>query len=212
MMWTTRFVLKAVGLLSRFRVNPNIIWKMRGLTFSNENYQVTTYSQHDWLIGQIEKFKPLIVLEVGCGFGRNLRHIINNTSYIQEIYGIDISKKMLKEARRVKGVKPKNILHSYANNMPFKSDKFDLTITFGLLMHIPRSDIKDVINEIIRVSKNNIIIDEEVKDSDVYEINNYTFNHDYIKIFKGYGWTLNESKLFHNNETFECYRFTKQAS
>ena len=138
--------------------------------------------------------------------------IKNNLDYKPKLYGVDISRAMLKKARKIKGINQKYIKHSQAESTPFNDNMFDLVFTFGLLMHIPADEIEKIIDEMIRVAADSIIIAEELcQDNNLFKINNYTFNHDYKGLFRKKGWLVLESEIFQNNEQFQCIRFVKKS-
>ena len=86
------------------------------------------------------------LLDVGCGNGFF-------TFYFDKIcdaYGIDYSMKML----RINPVQ--NIFLMDANNLVFEDNSFDVVFANALLHHV--KDIDKVIQEMVRVSKRNVII------------------------------------------------------
>jgi len=92
------------------------------------------------------------MLDVACGTGRFFE-IYGD----REIYGIDISSEMLKQAAKRKGVK--KVMVADAENIPFKDNNFDLVNTSQFLMHTPF--YKKVVKEMTRVTKKkgSLIID-----------------------------------------------------
>lgn len=71
------------------------------------------------------------MLDIGCGNGLMLKNLIKNN----EIYGIDISKKLLKEAEKI-GVK--TLCHDIdkPSNFPYPPNYFDVIFMFELIEHI----------------------------------------------------------------------------
>ncbi|MEM3405616.1 MAG: class I SAM-dependent methyltransferase [Candidatus Pacearchaeota archaeon] len=92
------------------------------------------------------------ILDVACGTGRFF-----GLYTPREIYGIDISPDMLKQARKKKGVK--KIVIADAEKIPFPNNMFDVVITSQFIMHTPF--YMKVIKEMVRVAKKggSIIID-----------------------------------------------------
>lgn len=114
------------------------------------------------LIAHIESFKPKKVLEIGCGYGRNL--VLFNPKI--EVTGIDFSSSMLKHAKNVcKGKKNiKLIKLNVIDGLDFFNDNsFDIVFTDTVLAHIPDKDIAKVIDEIKRIAKHRVIIKEADK-------------------------------------------------
>jgi len=97
---------------------------------------------------ELEKVIPLaqskVVLEIGCGTGLILQEIDKSAQFA---YGVDISAAMLKKAN-ARGLK---IVQASANNLPFKTDVFDIVYSFKTLPHVP--DIKSAIKEMTAITK-----------------------------------------------------------
>jgi pseudaminic acid biosynthesis-associated methylase len=91
------------------------------------------------------------VLEVGCNRGEQLNLLWLKDENIEDAYGIDINTYALKEAR--KNNLHLNFLKGSALDIPFKDNYFDMVYTSGVLIHIHPDDLKQVISEIYRVSK-----------------------------------------------------------
>ncbi len=93
------------------------------------------------------------ILDVACGTGRFFE-----LYRPREIYGIDISFDMLKQAGRRKE-KIKKLQVADAEKIPFPDNKFDVVNTSQFIMHIP--NYNKVIREMARVTKKkgSIIID-----------------------------------------------------
>ena len=111
------------------------------------------------LISYIESFKPKTVLEIGCGYGRNL--VLFNLKI--SLTGIDFSPSMLKHAKELcKGKKNIELIQmNIVNGLDkFKNNSFDVVFTDTVLAHIPDKDIAKVIGEIKRIAKYRVIIKE----------------------------------------------------
>ena len=102
------------------------------------------------------------ILDIACGTGRFFK------LYHGKIYGIDISEDMLKEAKKRKG----NLILKKADgeNIPYKNDFFDVSITSQFIKHTPF--YQNVIKEMARVTKKGgaIIIDFPNRYSITYPI------------------------------------------
>lgn len=98
-------------------------------------------------------------LEVGCGFGRLTPWI---RRYSDEHHGIDADRSLVRLAERHH---PNGTFHNArAQNLPFRDDEFELTVTWAVLMHIPSADIDHTAAEIRRVTDADgaIIVSEQV--------------------------------------------------
>ncbi len=92
------------------------------------------------------------ILDVACGTGRFFPLYAP-----RKIYGVDISRDMLNEARKKKLAKELKLAD--AENLPFKDNTFDAVITSQFVMHTPYYE--KIIKEMTRVAKKqgSIIID-----------------------------------------------------
>lgn len=86
----------------------------------------------------------LSVLEAGCGTGLLMEKV---NTHCGRLYGIDISKGMVYEAK-LKGF---NILCGNILSLPFKDNSFDLVYSFKVMAHIEK--IREGIEELKRVTK-----------------------------------------------------------
>lgn len=183
---------------------PKQFWDKWGKTFINESQQRSIYPQHNWILKILLKEKPKNLLEVGCGFGRNIKFITKHYLEPLSITGIDISSTMLSSARIY--------LHHTLNKhlitlkegtilkLPFPSNSFDMVICHGVLMHIKPDDINKAIYELVRVAKRYIIVVEQddtinpIKNRPFQKINHYTFTYPYERLFEKYNIQIIEHK------------------
>ena len=135
------------------------------------------HPQHKWLIKIVKKDRPKSILEVGCGFGRNIKFLIQNGLSPSLIVGIDISSNMIRLAREYVGNKEVKFFISDLDGFKPKK-KFDLVFTHGVLMHIPEDQINRAIDKTVSLSKKSLVLIEQNYQAD----NNYTFIHDYKKL------------------------------
>ncbi len=87
-----------------------------------------------------------IILEIGCGNGRDIKHIMKDRNII---FGIDISESAYYAQRRYENADNVCIVRCDVNNLPFTSDTFDLIYADHVLQHI--DDLQDCFNEVKRV-------------------------------------------------------------
>lgn len=92
------------------------------------------------------------ILDVACGTGRFFELYAP-----RQIYGIDASADMLKQAAKRKGVKKVQVAD--AEKLPFPDNTFDAVITSQFIMHTPF--YKNIIKDMMRVAKKggSLIID-----------------------------------------------------
>lgn len=91
--------------------------------------------------------KNELILDLGCGDGLNIK--ILRQKGIKNVVGIDISKELLKEAKKLN---PKNKFYlASAESLPFKSDNFDVVLVDSVFHHFMR--FEKSLKEIKRVLK-----------------------------------------------------------
>lgn len=115
----------------------------------------TNILQTTALSSVLDDCRGFTVLDVGCGVGRwilKLGQIGANT------IGIDISRKMVIEARRrlrLKGNRKAELIVASATNLPFKESYFDVCLSVTCLQHvIEEVDLKRSVGELLRVVRN----------------------------------------------------------
>lgn len=99
---------------------------------------------------QFEKWAGKRILEVGCGAGTDLLRFANAGAYVTAIdlspHSASLASSRL-QAYNCHG----NVLVGDAENLPFKSNEFDLIYSWGVLHHTP--DTERAIHEIYRITK-----------------------------------------------------------
>jgi ubiquinone/menaquinone biosynthesis C-methylase UbiE len=100
---------------------------------------------------ELGSWRPSEALDVGCGDGFGMFYMQN---IVSRIYGSDISPEMLKANPSDKTM----LICASAYNLPYEDSSFDLVYCWELLHHIDRPI--EVVKEMVRVSKNGIIICE----------------------------------------------------
>lgn len=86
------------------------------------------------------------VLDVGCGYGRELKHFLERGF---ETYGVDVSSKMLELARR--RAPEAKVAKMEATNLAFADATFDGVWCRGVLHHLERDRIPTALSELKRV-------------------------------------------------------------
>ena len=100
------------------------------------------------LLNQISPTKGTL-LDVGCGWGR---HFPLYAKYNMKIYGVDISSKMIEEAKSNFGHVVAEIKKSTAENIDYSNNSFDYVCCFGVF---DATDQNKSLSDMIRVAKLN---------------------------------------------------------
>ncbi len=177
--------------------NPKKFWNGWSDDYSKQKAQQRIGKGQYWLLNKIEELKPRKVLEVGCGFGKNLNFILEHLSFPASLVGFDLSESMIRKAKKV--LSQKAFLGcGDINRLPFRDQVFDLVFTHATLMHVSEQNIKMAIQELQRVTKTFVIIVEETYWSKgnfkgkTLKPNDYTFIYDYEELVSQCGLEIEE--------------------
>ena len=111
------------------------------------------------LIPILTNYERKLFLEIGSGIGRWSK-IISQKNFV---IGVDVSRYMVQEAKKLINNEQCFFIVSDACNLPFKDDVFDVVITITVLQHIlDQTCLVKAISEISRCSQKNIIMVEEM--------------------------------------------------
>lgn len=119
-----------------------------------ETYDIDKNGKHarsiySYIIDKLSDMQFSDVLDVGCGTGEILS-IIKTLYPAVSLFGIDISKEMLKQAEE-KGLNNSRLFLGDAENLPFENERFDLLICTDSFHHYPNP--QRAIDEFYRVLK-----------------------------------------------------------
>jgi len=172
-------------------------WQERGKTYMDkmtaDNIQAQIFRKQEYaLLEQLKQMQFYKVLDVGCGYGRISKLILDNFKKV-EITGIDISKEQLENAKKFVNDKRASFGIGNVYHLDYADNTFDLVVGVDLLLHIPDDMINKVISELIRVSKKYVI------HADWYELEwigkskgGYCWCHDYINVYRSNNYVVKE--------------------
>lgn len=118
---------------------------------AEESFPVYRFFYYPWQIEERQNFarnfeKNTLILDVGCGFGRDLK-VFEDLGLA--CIGLDFSKEMLKRSV------VKNVVNADATNMPFKANMFGGVWCCSTAKHLASSDLSKCFEEAKRVLKPN---------------------------------------------------------
>lgn len=183
--------------LLRHGYRPRLFWDEWSERFSKQAYQRELHASNRWLLDKLREAKPDEVLEVGCGFGRNLKMLADELDHPCRLYGIDISMKLLGKVRSELGVEA-GLLCGDITRLPLCDNAFDTVVTHGVLMHVPPEHIREAVRELVRVTGKTLwCIEEQLRTSsprrESFSLNGYTFIHHYPTLFDELGIRIAEA-------------------
>lgn len=131
----------------------------KNLSKSAFNVQANTYDvdktgkhargQYKYVLNELQQLDFQKILDVGCGTGEILKSITERYSFAQ-LYGLDISEEMLKQANdKLKGTA--TLILGDAENITLETNSYDLLLCTDSFHHYPNP--QQAISEFYRVLK-----------------------------------------------------------
>jgi len=142
------------------------------------------------------------ILDVGCGKGY-LLYEIKKILPDAKVIGIDSSYYAIKNAK--KEIKKNIFLNKAEKKYPFKSEHFDLTISFGCFHNLEINNLKKALNEIQRVSKNSYVMVESYRnEKELFNLQCWALTCESFFSKKEWEWLFKE---FGYNRNYEFIYF-----
>lgn len=111
------------------------------------DYGISRTELNELFLGEFDR--NIRILEVGSNVGSQLLWL--QKMGFKNLYGIEINSYAIEYSKaKTRNI---NIIQGSAFDIPFKDDYFDIVFTSGVLIHISPADIKKVIAEIDRCSR-----------------------------------------------------------
>ncbi len=135
--------------------DPREYWTLRGgaeYFREQEDHPARTKRAH-WLAARIASYQPTSILEVGCGYGKQLaclRELLPNVP----LFGVDFSPTQLAQSRVHLG-DSEDISVALASGLrlPFADHSFDLVLTSAVILHNAPAAAEAIRREVVRVSR-----------------------------------------------------------
>ncbi len=135
--------------------DPRAYWTHRGgPDFFREQEDHPARSERSaWLADRIASYGPSSILEVGCGYGKQLGLLRERLPHIP-LVGIDFSPTQLAEASRYLGrAEGVGLALATGLRLPFPDRSFDLVLTSAVILHNPPPEAEQIRREVIRVTR-----------------------------------------------------------
>lgn len=161
-------------------MNENNLKKVKGDRYYGDaakNYEVVRRKQGWWSTEQKEMQalldllpKGLSVVDIPFGTGRFVPYYLERG---YQVYGLDSSDEMLKQARAILGEQMDgvHVERGFSTDLPFETDQFDMVVSTRFLRDIITfKDTKKTLSEFARVAKKYGILQMGVALTEPYEI------------------------------------------
>lgn len=139
----------------RFLYNdPRAYWTLRGGSdyFREQEGQSARTERSEWIADRIAEYQPTSILEVGCGYGKQLRAIRRRIDV--PMVGIDFSPTQLGQAGAyLEGLDRVGLVLGTGARLPFADQSFDLVLTSAVILHNAPPIAEQMRREVIRVAR-----------------------------------------------------------
>ena len=143
--------------------DARVYWTLRGGDeyFAEQEGQPARSARARWLAGRIARYQPQSILEIGCGYGKQLRQLRAQLPHAR-LVGLDFSPTQLQQGRRYLSDHPSiSILQADGQSLPFPDDSFDLVLTSAVILHNPPPLAERIRREAIRVARRFVAHNED---------------------------------------------------
>jgi SAM-dependent methyltransferase len=134
--------------------DPRAYWTLRGGDdyFREQEGQPARTARAEWLAGRIAAYRPASILEIGCGYGKQLRALRRHGDV--PMVGLDFSPSQLALARRyLDGLGGIALVLGSGLELPFRDRSFDLVLTSAVILHNPPAAAARIRREVLRVAR-----------------------------------------------------------
>jgi SAM-dependent methyltransferase len=134
--------------------DPREYWSLRGGAeyFREQEDHPTRTARSRWLADRIASYRPESILEIGCGYGKQLRAIRQLIDV--PMVGLDFSPSQLRLALTyLDGLDRIDLVLGSGLELPFPDRSFDLVLTSAVILHNPPPSAERIRREVIRVAR-----------------------------------------------------------
>ncbi len=134
--------------------DPRDYWTLRGGVeyFREQEGQESRSARSNWLADRVASYRPESVLEIGCGYGKQIRAITDRID--APVVGLDFSPSQLALAHTyLDGVERVALVLGSGLRLPFPDRSFDLVLTSAVILHNPPPAAEAIRREVLRVAR-----------------------------------------------------------
>lgn len=134
--------------------DPRDYWTLRGGHdyFLEQEGQPARSVRSEWMADQIARYEPTSILEIGCGYGKQLRALRNRLDI--PLVGLDFSRSQLQQGSRyLADLEDLQLVLGRGDQLPFADDSFDLVLTSAVILHNPPRLAERIRQEVLRVAR-----------------------------------------------------------
>jgi SAM-dependent methyltransferase len=134
--------------------DPRAYWTLRGGEdyYAEQEGQPGRTARSQWMADRIAAYQPTSILEIGCGYGKQLRALRDRLDC--PLVGVDFSPTQLAAARRYLAGQPDiRLCLASGARLPFPDGAFDLVLTSAVILHNPPPIAEQIRAEVLRVAR-----------------------------------------------------------
>ncbi|MBI1322864.1 methyltransferase domain-containing protein [bacterium] len=148
--------------------HPRDYWTLRGGAeyMAEQEGQPSRTARSQWLSERVAACSPESILEVGCGYGKQLEAIRSAVGDHIPLTGIDFSPTQLRlAAERLADVDHLTLVLGDGQRLPFPDGAFDLVLTSAVILHNEPEIADRMRAEIVRVSRRWCVHNEDTDET-----------------------------------------------
>ena len=134
--------------------DPKEYWTLRGGIdyFREQEGQERRTQRARWMARRIARYRPTSILEIGCGYGKQIRALRANLE--APITGVDFSASQLAMARvYLKDAPDVDFALASGGRLPFADGSFDMVLTSAVILHNAPPLAELIRREVVRVAR-----------------------------------------------------------
>jgi SAM-dependent methyltransferase len=168
---------------------PRQYWTLRGGEdyFREQEGQPTRTARAEWIADRIAAYRPVSILEIGCGYGKLLRALRARLGDSVPLVGLDFSPSQLAQARHyLDGLTGIELVLGSGTALPFVDGGFDLVLTSAVILHNPPAAAEQIRGEVVRVARRFAAHNEDT------DVSYNRYGYDTASWYRAAGLTLAE--------------------
>jgi SAM-dependent methyltransferase len=163
-------------------------WTLRGGVeyFREQEAQPARTARACWMAARIAAYQPGSILEIGCGYGKQLRSLRERLDC--PLVGLDFSASQLDLARGyLDGLREVRLVQGSGDRLPFADRAFDLVLTSAVILHNPPAIAERIRREVLRVGRRWAAHNEDL------DVSYNRYGYDTEAWYRSQGYILAES-------------------
>jgi SAM-dependent methyltransferase len=169
---------------------PRDYWTLRGGVdyFREQEGQPERTARAGWIADRIAAYRPDSILEIGCGYGKQLRALRERLGADVLLVGVDFSPTQIAQAREyVHGLRGIELVLASGAELPFVDGAFDMVLTSALILHNPPTAAEAIRCEVVRIARRFAVHNEDT------DVSYNRYGYDTAAWYRAAGIALAES-------------------